>query len=128
MSKRLSEAQKSKKIDILREAWSNGANDVEACCVANITQQTLNGWLKENDCALERERDLIRTKPSYKARTNVVKKINKGDIETSKWYLERKNKEEFGTKIVTDINAVVAGASISEKEEELKKALEKLSL
>ena len=44
----------------------------------------------------------LRDNPTLKARINTVEAIDKKDLDTSKWYLERKAKDEFSTKIDTN--------------------------
>lgn len=125
------EKNREKAIAVLKQCWANGATDKEACQVAGIHYNTLSNWLHgrtgtDGEGKVEgliEERDLLKTKPSYKARTNVVGAIDEGDIETSKWYLERKNPDEFSTKNRQEIDVTSGGKSIEEKEKEILEAL-----
>ena len=82
----------------LEEAFSNGATDLEACFIAKISKSTLYNYQEEHPDFLERKqalKDLIK----YQARKNIKEKVFDGDVETSKWYAERKMKDEFSQKI-----------------------------
>jgi hypothetical protein len=86
--------------DILRkleEAFSVGATDIEACFLANISKTTLYDYQKKNSEFTERK-EALKDMLKYQARVNVSKEINKGNLEASRWYLERKAKEEFSSR------------------------------
>lgn len=111
-------------VSALTEAWAMGMNDKEACVYAGISQDYLQYLFKSKSLDLKATRDLIRVKPSMTARKNVVEKINEGDLDTSKWWLERKESAEFSTKNeqVIEQNTTV---SIEDKEKYLERLLEK---
>ena len=48
----------------------------------------------------------MKQQPSIRAKLNIEESIDSGDADVSKWYLERKNKDEFSTKqqIEADVN------------------------
>lgn len=81
----------------LEEAFSFGATDLEACHLANISKTTLYDYQGKNPEFAERKEGL-KDMLKYQARVNISKEINKGNLETSRWYLERKAKEEFSTR------------------------------
>ncbi len=81
----------------LDEAFLSGHTDEEACLIAGIDPSTLYRYCQENE-HYARKKELLKLRPQSQARHNIVKKINEGDAETSKWYLERKAKHEFSTK------------------------------
>lgn len=81
----------------LEEAFSIGATILEACIYADISRQTYYDWIKANPNLSDRFEQL-REKPILKARDNIAKAIAAGDADTSKWYLERKKKDEFSTR------------------------------
>lgn len=85
----------------LEQAFSIGASDKEACFIANISHQTLYNYQKDHPEFVERK-EALKDMPKYKARKNIVDKINEGDVTTSLWYVERKAKDEFSTR--TDHN------------------------
>lgn len=78
----------------LEQAFSNGATDVEACFLADIATATLYDYQKEHPEFIERKQGL-KNMIKYKAKTNIKKEIDNGDIQLSKWYLERRARDEF---------------------------------
>ena len=49
-------------------------------------------------------KEQLKNSPSIKAKLNIVEAIEEGDSELSKWWLERKEKNEFSTKQEIDAN------------------------
>lgn len=93
-------------VKILEDAFSVGASDIEACFLANISKQTLYNYQKKNPSFVDRKMAL-KNMPKYKAKKNIVREIEKGDKETSKWYLERKDREfKNKTDITTDDESI----------------------
>lgn len=68
-----------------------------------IAEQTLYNYCKGHKEFLGRK-ELLKEQPKIKAKMNIVKNINKEDKDTSKWYLERKSKDEFSLKQELDTN------------------------
>lgn len=68
-----------------------------------IAEQTLYNYIKKHKEFLGRK-ELLKEQPKIKAKMNIVKNINKEDKDTSKWYLERKSKDEFSLKQELDTN------------------------
>lgn len=81
----------------LEEAFSIGATDLEACGRAGISKSSLYKYQEENPEFTERK-EYLKNMLKYQARYNVSEKLNDGDADISKWYLERKGKEEFSTR------------------------------
>ena len=104
-------------------AFSKGLSDREACLFANISQQTLYNYCNANPAFLE-QKERLKEKPQMQAKLNVVEGIENGDIELSKWYLERKNKGEFSTKQDIGITGSVNNPFENLTTEELKKLIE----
>jgi len=90
----------------LEEAFSNGASDLEACFIAGIGKTTLYNYQVEHPEFLERK-DGLKNMLKYRSRKNVADSINEGNPETSKWYLERKAKDEFSPKQETELTGVL---------------------
>ena len=84
-------------IQKLEYAFMRGLTDLEACLYANISKSTLYNYCEENPEFLERKEEL-KQHPTAKARLNVTEAIEKGDEDLSKWWLERKARDEFSTK------------------------------
>lgn len=80
------------KVKEIEGYFANGATDLEACFLANISKQTLYNYQDRNPDFVDRK-EALKNMPKYKAKVNVVKEIEKGDKETSKWYLEKKDKD-----------------------------------
>lgn len=78
----------------LETAFAMGCTDVEACLFAGISKDALYNYIKRNPPFADRKEALKRN-PIMTAKGNVVNALNDNDIETSKWYLERRCKEEF---------------------------------
>lgn len=78
----------------LEDAFSIGSTILEACIHAGISKQTYYNWIEDKPELLDYFEQL-REKPVLKARNNIAKLIQNGDPETSKWFLERKKKDEF---------------------------------
>lgn len=94
-------------IDKLEQAFSMGCSDLEACLHANIGKTTLYNYQNENPEFVERKEQL-KEKLVLKARTVIAEALNRKDENTAKWYLERKAKNEFSTKVEneTTINGI----------------------
>ena len=98
-------------ISKLEYAFSLGCSDVEACLFADISKTALYNWQHDNPEFVDRK-EALKQNPVLKARTNVMADIESGDVDTSKWLLERKKKDEFGTKQSIDIGGQANGIPI----------------
>lgn len=87
----------------LEEAFSNGASDVEACFLAGISKQTLYDYQDKNPEYADRK-EALKDMIKYQAKKNIKDKVFDGDVDTSKWYAERKIKEEFSQKIEQEVS------------------------
>ena len=81
----------------LEYGFMKGLTDDQACSYADIAPSTLYNYCAEHPKFLERKEQL-KNSPSVKAKLNIVEAIEKGNAELSKWWLERKEKNEFSTK------------------------------
>ena len=93
----------------LEYGFMKGLTDRQCCDFADIAQQTLYNYCKEHPAFLERK-ERLKNNPTVKAKINVVEEIENGNIDLSKWYLERKEKKEFSLLIKI---ASVCGISLS---------------
>ncbi len=84
-------------LEKLDNAFSLGHSDEEACLIVQIDPKTLYNYCKKNPNYSSRK-ELLKNTPKIVARRNIVKKLNDGDLETSRWYMERKAKEEFSNR------------------------------
>lgn len=85
----------------LEYAFSRGLSDREACLYADINPQTLYVYCQKHPEFSERK-ELLKDQPKMKAKFNLAEEIENGDADVSKWYLERKAKDEFSTKQTID--------------------------
>ena len=76
-------------------------NDSEACLYADIAKGTLYDYINKNP-EFWTKREELKKHPWIRAKTNILKSINEWDVNDSKWYLERKSRDEFSLKIETD--------------------------
>ena len=91
-----------KKLD---EAFAVGCSDLEACLYAGISKQTLYNYQDENPEYIDRKETLKQNLKMH-SKFNLGKSITKEkDVDDSKWYLERKCKDEFSTKSEQDITS-----------------------
>lgn len=108
------------KIKELEWYFAKSFTDEEACLMADISRQTLNAYCQENERWREKK-ELLKRKPSLTAKINVVDEIIWRDINSSKWWLERKEKNEFSTKEIIDNNNVNVDITEELDEEQRKK-------
>lgn len=101
-----------KMVQKLTMAFANGLTDREACLFVWIADSSLYNYCKEHPEFLE-QKEALKRKPIIKAKLNIVEKLNQKDLETSKWYLERKAKDEFSTKQELDVDANLEIKSIN---------------
>ena len=84
----------------LEDGFMTGFNIMEACLYAEVSREWFYEYIKKNKGFSDRI-DMLKNKPSMIAKNNLLKKINAGDEAISKWWLERKNKDEFSTQVET---------------------------
>lgn len=89
------------KIAELKKAFALGFTDEEACLYADVWLRAFYDYCTQNEDFKELK-ELLKQKPKMKAKLNVVESINsknpltlKQRLEDSKWWLERKAKDEF---------------------------------
>ena len=113
----------SETLNKLEGAFSMDCTDEEACILANISPATLYNYQKANPDFLERKR-LLKNTMIAKARSVLAEALNKKDKDTARWYLERKRRDEFATRVENDVNA--RGLNIIVSDEKTKEAVEDL--
>lgn len=84
-------------IDKLRTAFLMGCSDVEACLYADISKTALYNYQQRNPEFIDKK-EQWKEQLTLKARTVIANALNNKDENTAKWYLERKVKNEFGTR------------------------------
>lgn len=91
----------------LEYGFLKGLNDTECCLYAGISRQALYDYCNKYPEFADRKEEL-KKQPSTTAKLNIVEAIDNGDIDISKWYLERRNKEEFSLKQEVEANVSVS--------------------
>lgn len=81
----------------LKQGFMQGFNDMEACLYADVKKTTFYDYCKENPEFSDLKEQLKRS-PLIKAKLNINEALQQKDKDISKWYLERKAKDEFSTK------------------------------
>lgn len=81
----------------LEMLFAKGLSDREACLIVDIDPSTLYDYCAKCPKFSERK-ELLKENIKSQAKLNVAEAIENKDIEISKWYLERKAKDEFSTK------------------------------
>jgi hypothetical protein len=89
---------KEKVIEALRPYFILNYSVTKACSLAQIPQSTVQTWI-ETDEELRLKITAWQGSVAAKSRENIAKKIQDGDLETSKWYAERVEKEQFSTRL-----------------------------
>lgn len=91
----------AEKLAELKNAFAMGFTDSEACLYADVWIRRFYDYCIENEDFRELK-ELLKQKPKMKAKLNILESINSSNIltrkqtlEDSKWYLERKAKDEF---------------------------------
>lgn len=90
----------------LEEAFAKGLSDREACLYAGISHETFYNYCEKHYDFRDRK-ELLKNTPILNAKMNVAEGIERGDKELSKWYLERKCKDEFSVKQDIGLNGKV---------------------
>lgn len=78
-------------LQILEDAFICDASDEQACFLANISPATLYNYQVAHPEYIERKKQL-KEMVKFRAKKTVAENIK--DVETAKWYLERKAKSE----------------------------------
>lgn len=86
-------------VNKLEEVFAIGGTDEEACFYAGISRQTLYDYQAKHPEFIDRK-EALKKRPILKARQTVVKSLD--DPDHAKWYLERKQKNEFSQRTETD--------------------------
>jgi len=97
----------------LEDWFAMGFTDNEACLYADVAPATLYRYIEANPKFWERK-ELLKDQPKMVAKANLIKSIHstnplytKQKIDDSKWWLERKSRNEFSLR--QEIQAEVEG-------------------
>lgn len=126
---------KPKKVDdevwtYVVEAWENGLSDREAAFYASKKTQSMvkpsdiASWKKQNPEIGELQA-FLEVSLRSESKMVVSDAIKGGKYKVAQWYLERKAADEFSTKSAVAFEGAVVELTMEEKEQELKKLVEK---
>lgn len=87
----------------LEEGFTMGFTDLEACLYAEISKDALYDYCKKVPTFTDRK-ELLKEQPKMKAKINITNSISDWDSLDSKWYLERKSKDEFSLRTEVEQN------------------------
>ena len=92
----------------LEYGFMKGLNVTECCHYADISRNCFYEYCEKNPAFKDRIEEL-RSYTSARAKLNVAEAIEEGDKDMSKWWLERRNKDEFSTKqeVAADVTSEV---------------------
>lgn len=79
-------------IEKLEEAFARGSSDSEACILAEIGERTLYDYCKQHT-SFRTKKELLKQTPSIRAKNNIVKALEEGNLKLSMWWLEHKSNE-----------------------------------
>ena len=107
----------------LEEAFLQGLSDREACIYANIAPSTFYDYCSSHKDFSERK-ELLKENLKMKAKMNLARSIEDGNMTQSIWYLERKCKDEFSSKQEVELSGEINNPFSDLSTEELKKLVE----
>lgn len=109
-------------VNKLEYGFLKGLTDEQCCLFAGISKQTLYDYCHNHPEFTDRK-ELLKQNPTVKAKINIAEGIENGDEDLSKWYLERKSKDEFSLKQDVSVSGNVNNPFEGLTTEELKKLI-----
>lgn len=101
--KAFTKEQRERIIESLKYYLELGYSRAKACKFIGFDETTLSKWVV-NDESLSMKLTSWENAINVRARANIRDNIERGDVNDSKWWSERKEKDEFSTKVEQDIN------------------------
>ena len=86
----------------LEDAFSKGCTITEACLLSEISRDAYYDYIKINP-EFSHKVEMLKERVTLHARMNIAASIKAGDLADSKWYLERKAKNEFSLRTENEI-------------------------
>jgi len=84
-------------IQKFEQCYRDGSTDREACLVTGIPESTYYENLKNNKDFSDRI-DIAKEYTTQLAKAIIARKVARGDLDTAKWWVERKNKKAFSSR------------------------------
>lgn len=107
----------AEKRKLLEDGARYGLTAERLSLYADIPYSTMTDYFRKNPDFLARIREL-QNSPRLNAEMNIAESIADNNIDTTRWYLERRAKEDYSTKTVTE-SAVRVDLPLSDKEQAL---------
>ena len=107
-----------KTISKLEDGFLMGFSDEEACLYANISTTPFYEYCKEYPKFKERK-ELLKKQPLIQAKENMAGFLKSKDKDSTKFYLERKGRDEFATRVEKDVSGGINIIRIDADDEEL---------
>lgn len=99
-------------VSILIGCFQDGLNITQACWQANISRETYY-YRYNSDPEFSDKMDRARQFLSMNARKKVKEAVTKGDMKTVRWYLERRDKDEYSARTeITGRNGKPLGVAV----------------
>ena len=76
----------------------NGSTLHRACRRASIPYTTVMDYIKTNE-EVRRKIEALEENPITKCEEVLMNSIDNGDVQSAKWFLERRNKEDYSQKV-----------------------------
>lgn len=110
-------------LELLKPYFLLGMSITRACETSNVCDdQTILNWIREDESISRKIKAWQNYLPS-KAEEVIATRIHKGDVKTSKWYVERKLRNEYSRR--TEITGPDGG--MTKEQEALKNIANNLS-
>lgn len=93
------------KLRLLKEGFLKDLTDEQACQYADVKPSTFYDYQAAHP-EFSEQKKLWKTNIGLKAKINIATAIEEGDKELSKWYAERKMKDEFSTKVEQELTNI----------------------
>ena len=87
----------------LEQRFRDGATDLEA--IDGIMAESIYYKHRKNHAEFAARVDMAKEYTTEIARGVVSRRISRGDVDTAKWWLERKNKAQFSLRTETDVTS-----------------------
>lgn len=95
---------------VLVDCFRRGLTDEDACSIAGISPPTLYDYCKKYP-KFSNLKETLKNNLKARAKIKVADAIDNGDMITTRWYLERKCKDEFSSKQIVD-NQISGGLDV----------------
>lgn len=111
------EKEREEILKALKQYFTLGYNRHKSCMFIGFDSSTLYKW-EEKDHSLSKKIDGWINSVNAKARENIAKEIKQGDKESSKWWLERREKKDWSQRTELEHDASDRLQSIFKKARE----------